>query len=239
MRVAIVSDVHGNRAAFEAVLADLRKTSPDLVLHGGDLADSGSGAVDIVDRIRDLGWEGVAGNTDETLFRPDSLQEFATQAPHLRTLFDAVEEMAAWTRERLGEDRLAWLKGLPVTQIRPGFAMVHATPASLWRAPMPEAGDAEIEAAYGSLGSAVVCYGHIHRPYVRSVRQRIVANSGSAGQPHDGDPRACYLLIDDSVPRVRRVEYDVEAELRALRACGIPHAAWVAKILSTARPQMP
>lgn len=59
VRIAIVSDIHGNRTAFEAVLADLQETSPDLVLHGGDLADSGSSPAEIVDRIRDLGWKGV------------------------------------------------------------------------------------------------------------------------------------------------------------------------------------
>lgn len=70
MRIAIVSDIHGNRTALEAVLADLRQTSPDLILHGGDLADSGSSPVEIVDRVRDLGWQGVIGNTDEMLFAP-------------------------------------------------------------------------------------------------------------------------------------------------------------------------
>ena len=83
MRIAVVSDIHGNRTAFEAILADLRKTSPDLVFHGGDLTDSGSSPVEIVDHIRDLGWQGVVGNTDEMLFRPDSLTEFAKQSPRL------------------------------------------------------------------------------------------------------------------------------------------------------------
>src|SRR5882762_4036387 len=99
MRIAIVSDIHGNRTAFEAVLADLRQTSPDLILHGGDLADSGSSPVEIVDRIRDLGWPGVAGNTDEMLTRPESLTEFASQSPHLQSLFAAIGEMAAATRD--------------------------------------------------------------------------------------------------------------------------------------------
>src|SRR3989442_10258227 len=67
MRIAILSDVHGNRTAFEAVLADLGQTSPDLILHGGDLADGGASPAEIVDRIRDLGWQGVLGNTDEML----------------------------------------------------------------------------------------------------------------------------------------------------------------------------
>ena len=62
MRIAIVSDIHGNRTAFEAVLSDPRQTAPDLILHGGDLADAGASPVEIVDRIRDLGWQGVVGN---------------------------------------------------------------------------------------------------------------------------------------------------------------------------------
>ena len=80
MRIAILSDIHGNRTAFEAVLADLKQTAPDLTLHGGDLADAGASPVEIVDRIRDLGWQGVVGNTDEMLFRPESLEEFASQS---------------------------------------------------------------------------------------------------------------------------------------------------------------
>ena len=72
MRIAILSDIHGDRTAFEAVLADLQQTSPDLILRGGDLADAGASPVEIVDRIRDLGWQGVVGNTDEMLFRPES-----------------------------------------------------------------------------------------------------------------------------------------------------------------------
>ena len=80
MRIAIVSDIHGNRSAFEAVLADLRQTAPDLILHGGDLSHGGSSPAEIVDRIRDLGWQGVMGNTDEMLFSPESLTEFARQS---------------------------------------------------------------------------------------------------------------------------------------------------------------
>ena len=72
MRIAVLSDFHGNRTALEAVLADLRRTAPDLLLHGGDLADGGASPVEIVDCIRDLGWPGVLGNTDEMLFRPES-----------------------------------------------------------------------------------------------------------------------------------------------------------------------
>ena len=130
MRIAIVSDIHGNRTAFEAVLADLRQTSPDLILHGGDLADGGASPVEIVDRMRDLGWEGVVGNTDEMLFRPESLDEFASQSSAPPSLWAAIREMAAATRGVLGEERLAWLRGLPPIQIQAPMALVHASPKS-------------------------------------------------------------------------------------------------------------
>jgi putative phosphoesterase len=238
MRIAIVSDIHGNRTAFGAVLADLRQSSPDLVLHGGDLADGGSSPVEIVDQIRDLGWPGVVGNTDEMLFRPESLQEFASQLPNLKTMFEAIEEMAAATREALGEERLAWLSRLPRVQVHGRIAIVHASPGTTWRAPSPEAGDAELESVYSPLGQPVVVYGHIHRPFVRRVAGTTVANSGSVGLSHDGDRRAAYMLIEESGVAIRRVEYDVGRELRAIASCGRPHADWVARILESARPQM-
>src|SRR5258707_1911001 len=133
MRIAVVSDIHGNRTAFEAVLADLRQTSPDLILHGGDLADGGSSPVEIVDRIRDLGWQGVLGNTDEMLARPESLTEFASQSPNLQLLFDAIAEIAAATREALAEERLASLRKLPPSQSPGPIALVHASPECAWR----------------------------------------------------------------------------------------------------------
>src|SRR5467141_3455775 len=145
MRIAILSDIHGNRTAFEAVLADLEQTSPDLILHGGDLADAGASPVEIVDRIRDLGWQGVVGNTDEMLFKPESLTEFGSQSPNLQALFAVIEEMAVATREALGEERLAWLRGLPRIQIHRPMALVHASPKSPWRAPLHTASDAELE----------------------------------------------------------------------------------------------
>jgi predicted phosphodiesterase len=239
MRIAIVSDIHGNRTAFEAVLADLRQTSPDLILHGGDLADAGASPVEIVDRIRDLGWSGVVGNTDEMLFAPESLREFASRVPKLQPMFAVIEEMAAATREALGEERLAWLRRLPRVQVQRPVALVHASPESLWRAPAPDASDAELESVYSPLGQPVAVYGHIHLPYIRGASQIIVANSGSVGLSYDGDRRAAYLLLDDSRPSIRRVEYDVDKELQARSGCGLPHADWIARILVSAAPQMP
>ncbi len=67
----------------------------------------------------------------------------------------------------------------------------------------------------------------------------VVVNTGSVSLSHDGDLRAAYLLLDDSNPSIRRVEYEVEREIKALIACRFPHADWIAKILESASPQMP
>jgi len=239
MRIAIVSDIHGNLPAFEAVLMDLGHTSPDLIFHGGDVAHGGAHPAEIVDRIRDLGWQGVAGNTDEMLPRPDTLTEFAKQSPHLQALWTAIEELASATRDALGADRLAWLDRLPRVQTHDCMALVHASPESTWRSPMPESSAAEFESVYSPLGRQIVIYGHIHRSFVRSVAGMIVANSGSVSLSYDGDRRAAYLLLDDSKPAIRRVEYDVDQEVQALFASGLPHADWIAKSLQSARPEMP
>ena len=104
---------------------------------------------------------------------------------------------------------------------------------------MPEAGDAELEKVYSPLGREVVVYGHVHRSFVRRVAGMTVVNTGSVSLSHDGDRRASYLLLDDLTPTIRRVEWDLDRELRSLGECGLPHADWVARMLRSARPGMP
>lgn len=239
MRLAIVSDIHDNLTAFEAVLADLRETSPDLVLHGGDLVCGGSRPAEIVDRIRDLRWPGVFGNSDESIAKPATLAAFAAQSPAPRSLWDAVAAMTAFTREALGEERVNWLAALPRVVIHPPIALVHATPASAWSSPPTGAANADLESTYSSLGQPVAVYGHIHHPFVRRLSALTVVNTGSVGQSFDGDPRASYMLLDNGKPIIRRVEYDVEREIHAITASGLPHADWTARTLRTARPRMP
>ena len=241
MRIAVVSDIHGNLTAFDAVLADIQQASPDLVLHGGDLADAGSSPAEIIDRIRDLGWQGVMGNTDEMLVQPNALEDFASESSAPPALWAAIRQIATATREALGEERLAWLRELPSMKIQDAFALVHATPNSCWRAPASESTDAELNALYGSLGKPIVAFGHTHRPCIRSVdgNLQLLINTGSVGLSYDGDRRASYLLLEGSTPSIRRVEYDVEKELKALSSCDLPGATWTAKMLRTSSPQMP
>jgi predicted phosphodiesterase len=241
MRVAVVSDIHGNLTAFEAVLADILQCSPDLILHGGDLAASGSSPIEIIDRIRSLGWQGVMGNADEMLVYPDSLEEFASQSSAPPALWEAIREIELATRSRLGEERLAWLRELPSVKTREPFALLHATPESCWRAPAAEATDAELGTIYSSLGQPIVIFGHTHMPFIRGLAGQpgLLINTGSVGLPYDGDPRASYLILEESTPTIRRVEYNIEKELKALASCGLPGSEWTAKMLRTSSPQMP
>jgi putative phosphoesterase len=239
MRTAIVSDIHGNLTALEAVLADLRLNSPDVILHGGDLAANGAHPADVVDRIRDLGWLGVRGNTDEMLWSPEDLTKLATKFPKLRRILAAFEEMIPWTRTSLGEDRIRWLQTLPYLQRQGAVAILHASPNDLWLAPLPGASDLELQSVYGGLEVPIVVYGHIHRPYVRHLEGMTVANTGSVSLSYDGDPRASYLLLDGPNVTIRRVEYDLEREADALKHSGLPHAGWLCQILRAGLFQQP
>ena len=243
MRIAVVADIHGNLTALEAVIADLRVTVPDVVLHAGDLADGGSSPVEVVDRIRALGWTGVMGNTDEMLVRAEALEGFAAQSKARAAMWNAIREIAAATRAVLGEERLEWMCGLPLSVVRPELelAVLHARPGDCWRAPAADASDAELEAIYAPLGEPTVAYGHTHVPSIHrlSGRLRALINTGSVGLPYDGDPRASYLLLEDGEPEIRRVEYDVEKELRLLATSGLPGATWTAKMLRARGPTMP
>lgn len=189
MRVAVVSDVHGNLTALEAVLADLRETAPDAVFHGGDLLHSVSRPADVADLVRDLGWHSLISAFDRSGI--------------------------------LGDTRLQTVD----------FALVHASPGDLWRAPAPTADDTELARTYGPLSHKVVIYAHIHSPFVRHLAALTVANTGSVSLSLDSDNRASYLLLDSGFPHIRRVAYDIDAEAKILRSSGIPHADWIAQCL--------
>ena len=235
MRIAVVSDIHGNRTAFAAVLADLRHTAPDLIFHGGDLAQGGSHPAEIIDQIRSLGWRGVQGNTDEVFWTLDGLHELIARQPKLQSLLSIIEAQVAANRASLGEGRIAWLQSLPRRHSYEKLTIVHASPDSLWQSPMLEASNTELETVYAPLNSKIVVYGHIHRSYVRKLPGFTVANSGSVSLSYDGDPRSAYLLIDDENVTIRRVEYDLEKAQQDLMSSGLPHAEWVCRMLRAGR----
>jgi len=235
MRIAVVSDIHGNRTALEAVLADLKQVSPDLIVHGGDLAASGSHDVEVVDQIRALGWPGVLGNTDEMLWSPERLDSLCSLSPALKKLLSTLAEMIPRMRASLGEERMQWMRALPKQYSHELVTVVHASPDDCWKSPMLEAKDEELESVYGPLRARIVVYGHIHRPFVRQLKSFTVANSGSVSLSYDGDPRASYVVIDNGNVSIRRVKYDIEKACVDLMNSGLPYAPWLVRVLRAGR----
>ena len=236
MKIAVVSDIHGNLTALEAVIADLKRLGADVVIQGGDVVANGARPAQVLDLIRECGWLGVCGNTDEMLWRPELLTELEVKTPSKhglrRILFN---DIAPRTRELVGEGRLSWLRTLPEQLCFDGITVLHASPGDLWRAPLSDANDNELIETYAKLKTRVVVYGHIHRPYVRTLNSVTIVNSGSVGLSWDGDRRASYVLLEDGKCTIRRVDYNIEQEIRELRLRNYPHADWLISILETGR----
>lgn len=236
MRIAIISDVHGNLTALDAVLADLRRQKPDIIFHGGDLPYGGCNPAEVIDCIQQEGWQGVLGNTDEMLWNHDARAGLEASAPKLKPLFKVLFDVCGpATCKMIGQQRLRWLQQLPA-ELRhenlghENLALLHAGPGNLWKAPMDTADDAELEATYKPLNAAIVVYCHIHRPYIRKIGGMTICNCGSVGAPYDGDPRSSYLLIENNQPVIRRVEYDVGKEASRLLASDYPLKEWIAEM---------
>jgi putative phosphoesterase len=231
MRIAIISDIHGNLTALDAVVADLRQQRPDVVYHGGDLAFGGCNPAEVIDCIAREGWMGVLGNTDEMLWNAEARSSLEASAPKLKPLFRVLFDLSGpATSKMIGESRLEWLRRLPSELRHENLALLHASPGNLWRAPMDTAEAAELESTYKPLNAAIVVYCHIHRPFIRKAGSMTVCNTGSVGAPYDGDPRASYLIIDDGQPTIRRVAYDVEKEVERLLASDYPQKEWLAEM---------
>jgi diadenosine tetraphosphatase ApaH/serine/threonine PP2A family protein phosphatase len=209
----------------------VQRRAPDLVLHGGDLALMGAQPAQVIDRMRELGWQGVVGNTDELLWRPEERARLRALAPGLAPLLTLMfEQYAPATAALLGPERIQWLRELPAEQRVEDLVLVHAAPGDLWRAPMPDAGEQELSDTYAPLDASTAVYGHIHRPFARTLSALTVANSGSVGIPLDGDPRASYVLLDDGRAELVRVDYDVAREAALLLASGYPDAPRLAEM---------
>jgi putative phosphoesterase len=235
MRIAIISDVHGNLTALDAVVSDLKQQKPDLVFHGGDVATAGCNPAEVIDLIADAGWAGVLGNTDEMLWDDSGIRAIQASAPKLKTLLATLEHFASTTRKMIGEKRLQWLKQLPPELRHQDTVLLHASPGNIWKAPMDMADDAVLGETYSGLNAKIVVYCHIHRPFVRQLGGMTICNCGSVGSPYDGDPRASYLMIDHDEPAIRRVEYDVEKEVGRLLASNYPQKEWIASLRRSGR----
>jgi putative phosphoesterase len=223
VRLAVVSDIHGNLPALEAVIADLAVTEPDQVVLGGDLALGGPHAPEVVDRLRELGWPSVLGNTDAALGGLEAIP------PPARGGF--IPKVAAHTSKILGRKRTAWLTRLPMEWHADDLVVVHAVPGDCWAIVSHDASDAMMRETYSVAGAPIVIYGHIHRPFVRRLGDLTVVNAGSVSLSLDRDVRATYLIVDGDQVEHRRVDYDLEKVADDYYSTGYPmadsYASWL------------
>lgn len=236
MRYALLSDIHGNLPALDAVLADLAaRSDAGGTYHLGDLVGYSPWPTEVVAALSAAGICGVAGNYDSTV---------ATDYKHCGCRSEGArqEELAhisyEWTRANVSSSAKRALAGLPFRlDLRPlgghvagpTVTLVHATPASnlvYVTEDRPDAFLSKMAAQAGLKAGDVLCFGHTHKPWHRTVDGVYFVNTGSVGRPKDGDARAGYVLLDvgEGVVRVDvvRVAYDVEAAARGVVAAGLP-----------------
>lgn len=233
MRIAILSDIHANLPALEAVLAALGRV--DAVWHLGDVVGYGPHPDEVVARLRELGAIGVRGNHDGTALDLAMAEWFNPDARR------AIE----WTARRISPATRAWLAGLPERREMDGVTLVHGSPRDpAWEYITTAAG---ATANLGAFATAHLLFGHTHVPIayrddggrMRTLEptdgsslaldgRRTLANPGSVGQPRDGDPRASALILDTAASTLtwRRVAYPIATTQADIRAVGLP--GWLA-----------
>ena len=236
MRYALISDVHSNLPALEAVLADLG-ARPDVggVYHLGDLVGYSPWPNEVVGRLAAAGVPGVAGNYDSTV--ATDYKHCGCRSENLRQ-----EELAhvsyEWTRAHVSPATKRLLAALPFRLdlkplgghvAGPTVTLVHATPANnlvYVTEDRPDTFLTKMAQQAGLEAGDVLCFGHTHKPWSRVVDGVTFVNTGSVGRPKDADARAGYVLLDvgegEARAEVVRIEYDVEAAARGLVAAGLP-----------------
>ena len=229
MRFAILSDIHANLEALEAVLADARAQDCTHFVCLGDVVGYNANPSECVKIIQDLECPVVKGNHDEQASMITSTEGFNELA----------EEAIDWTRAQLSADDKAWLADLRLTRQVRDFTIVHATldTPGQWGYVF---NDLDAIASFTYQHTSLCFFGHTHWPtaFVRddnvrritvgqivlSAGKKYFINAGSVGQPRDRDWRAAYCILhtDRQVVEQRRVKYDLETAQKKIRAAGLP-----------------
>jgi len=240
VRVAVLSDIHGNLAALQAVLADVREQKVDELVVLGDLVSKGPEGNEVVEAIRGISRTRttvIMGGGEELLAAPGRAGDCLPNSQRLA--------LYIWEKERLTEESIQYLTALPYSHrvLLPGdaggqIAFYHASPWNTVEIINPDAPNHVLEKLFVRTEDRIVCYGHIHRPFVRFVGGRVVVNAGSVGQPFDGDPRACYFLLSFQGGRcsfeLRKIPYDVNVTINMARRTGMPGVEVYAEMMRNA-----
>jgi len=232
MRYAILSDVHGNLEAFQAVLKDLSQEKIDQDFFLGDIVGYGADPNQCIEILQERTPLVVAGNHD---WATVGLTDFSYFNPVAKA---AIE----WTAREIKVNQQEFLKNLPLIQIQNNLTLVHATPYQ------PAAWNYIFSLQEASLSfhyyDQQICFiGHSHTPiafaqngegkthilpdttFTLKDSHRYIINVGSVGQPRDGDPRAAYGIYnpDDSLFILKRISYDIEGAQKKIIEAGLPH----------------
>jgi predicted phosphodiesterase len=232
MRYGIVSDVHSNIEAFQAVLGELDGLGVDAIVCLGDIVGYGPSPNECCATLLERRIESIAGNHDEAAASDFGLEYFSPLA----------REALEWNKRELTADHLGYLAGLPRERRYDRFDVVHGAPVYHFEYIL-DALDAE--AAFARTDAAITFVGHTHIAEVyyqdvagRTYQQRLahggrieisseyryIVNPGSVGQPRDRNPQAAYAVFDTTAGHVdvMRVAYDLEAVQRRIERAGLP-----------------
>lgn len=236
MRYALISDVHANIQALDAVLADVdRRRDIDAVYHLGDLVGYSANPNEVVARIRERGISGVAGNYDSTVAlaykhcgcRAESARD--EELAHVSFEFTGTHTSAESKRLLAALPFRIDIRPLGGHLTGPRVTLVHAHVSNALIYVTEDRADDFLRkmGEQAGLGAGdVLCFGHTHVPWHREVDGVTYVNTGSVGRPKDGDWRAGYTLLDAGEGHARaevvRVEYDIDATAAAVLAAGLP-----------------
>ncbi len=235
MRIAIISDIHGNQIALNTVLEDLAsQPAVDHLVIAGDLCLNGPCPREVLETVQGLNCPVLQGNVDADVVTasPDKGEKKRTTA--------------AWTREQIGPAGIQYLASLPFSHriLNPDgsdLLVVHANPLNLEDAIFPNASDSTLENLLGGLESSIsaLAFGHLHIAYTRQWRHLLLVDVGSCGLPRDEDHRASYAILSWQgnawEAEIRRVVYDVKAVVKQIKASGMPNPEKRAKVLLEAK----
>ncbi|MFA9455473.1 metallophosphoesterase [Halalkalibacter sp. AB-rgal2] len=234
MRIAFLSDIHGNATALEAVLQDVRQQQVDKICILGDLCFRGPEPKRVLETVQSLNAKVIKGNADEWLVRGFKEGEVPKQT------LDMMNQERDWTLKRLNQSDLDYLDQLPTELVLDeGVDTIihafHATPTSLFDVVLPDETD-KIENNLMQRDDAdLYVYGHIHHPYIRSMHGKNIVNVGSVGLPFDGHPLASYLVADVEEGRHRlhlnRVPYNREHVVEIYKQAGYPNTQTMAPVI--------
>jgi putative phosphoesterase len=241
--VAILSDIHGNAVALEAVRKEIRRAKPDAVMICGDLVLNGPDPSAAIDGVRELEAEGaivIQGNTDVAVADFDYMAAFPWLTDGVPDTFRAAAE---WAHDEIGDERLGWLRRLPSERRlrleETMFLACHASPGSQTQGLDQALDPSVILERVSRTDARFICCGHTHLPEVRDLGWKMIVNAGSAGYVFDGDPTASWALVvvdgEDITAEIRRTEFDTMTVSNAISARGLPGDVYRAATVRTGK----